>query len=330
MANTFLRKSSRGIGNVATAVGNYTVAANLGAVVLGLSVSNTTSTEVYANISINNGADDFYLVKYAPIPDGSTLIVVGGDQKVILQPGDSIKVESTAANSLDSMMSIMETNSIGFTADPIGGIPTITANVSSVNEGNTVAFSVSNITANAFAYANGIYYWTTNSISGTITAADFVGSANTGSFTITNGSGTISRTVLADVTTEGTEIFTISVRENSTGGNIIATSANVTIVDTSLTDPNITVNNWEIGLAGGSNYIVQITCPNNTSPPFTTLAARLAGSQMILLDDGNNGGNITVTCPNAPTTLSMLNRVTFSGVTGYAGVNRTGTQITLL
>lgn len=118
MANTFLRKSSRGIGNVATAVGNYTVDANLGAVVLGLSVSNTTSTEVYANISINNGADDFYLVKYAPIPDGSTLVVVGGDQKVILQPGDSIKVESTADNSLDSMMSIMETNSIGFTVDP--------------------------------------------------------------------------------------------------------------------------------------------------------------------------------------------------------------------
>lgn len=236
MANTFLRKVSNGIGNVVTAVGSYTVAANTGAVVIGLTVANTSNVEVLANVSIYNGINDYYLVNLAPIPAEGSLVLIGGDQKAVLQANDSIRVSSTVNNSVDVIMTLLETNSIGMTIDPIGAGPvTITANVSSVDEGNTVAFSVSNITANAFAYANGTYYWTTNSISGTITAADFADTANTGSFTVTDGSGTISRTISADSTTEGTEIFTISVREGSTSGNIIITSANVTIADTSET-----------------------------------------------------------------------------------------------
>jgi hypothetical protein len=250
MANTFLRKISRNIGNTAVTVGDYTVGANIGAVVVGLGISNTIASQVHANVSINNGTDDFYLVKSAPIFDSSTLILVGNEQKIVLQTGDSIKVTSSDSSSLDVVMTIMETDGVGITGDPINAGPvTITANVSSVNEGNTVAFSISNITANAFAYGNGTYYWSTNSISGNITAADFVGVSNTGSFTVTNGSGTILRTISADVTTEGTEIFTISVREGSTSGNIIATSANVTIADTSIEPPIVpgvfqtTINN---------------------------------------------------------------------------------------
>lgn len=235
MANTFLRKTSRNVGNIATAVGGYTVGANIGAVVVGLSLSNTTGSQIRANVAINNGSNDFYLVKDAPILDSSTLVLVGNEQKVVLQTGDSIKVTSSDDSSIDVLMTVMETDGAGISLDPIGASPvTITANVSSVDEGNTVAFSVSNITANAFAYANGTYYWTTNSVSGTVVAADFVGSANTGSFTVTNGSGSISRTISADVSTEGTEIFTISVREGSTTGTVIVTSGNITIADTSI------------------------------------------------------------------------------------------------
>lgn len=235
MANTFLRKTSRGIGNTAVTVGNYTVTSNLGAIVVGLSISNITGDEVGADVIINNGNNDYYVLKDAPIPNGSTLIAAGKDQKIVLQSGDSVKVRSTDDTSIDVVMSIMETDSAGLTDDPLSGPVVITANVSSVNEGNTVAFSVSNVLANEFEYANGTYYWTTNSISGTIAAGDFADTANTGSFTLTNGSGTISRTITADANTEGTEIFTISVREGSTGGNVIATSANVTIADTSET-----------------------------------------------------------------------------------------------
>lgn len=107
--------------------------------------------------------------------------------------------------------------------------------------------------------------------------------------------------------------------------------ANTTILDITDVIPQpttITVTDWEIGF-NGVNYIVQITCPDSTGEPYNTLAARSANSTMILLDDGDNGGNITVTCPNAPSVQSFFNRVIFSEVTGYTGVNRTGTSITL-
>jgi hypothetical protein len=36
------------------------------------------------------------------------LVVVGGDQKIVLNTSDSIKVKSDTASSLDAIMSIME------------------------------------------------------------------------------------------------------------------------------------------------------------------------------------------------------------------------------
>ena len=91
----------------------------------------------------------------------------------------------------------------------------------------------------------------------------------------------------------------------------------------------LTVNNWELGRVSVDAF-VQIACPNNSGPPYTTLAARTAGSQMILLPQ-----NITVTCPTAPTAFAGLNRVTFNGITGAGipagtGSLGTGTQIQLL
>lgn len=92
----------------------------------------------------------------------------------------------------------------------------------------------------------------------------------------------------------------------------------------------ITVNSWELGRVGSDPAFLQITCPNNTGPEYTTLATRAPGSQITLLPQ-----NITVTCPNAPSTLSFLNRVTFTGLTGAgipggSGTLATGTQLTLL
>jgi len=120
MANTFLRKVSRNVGNTAVTVGSYTVGANIGAVVVGLSVSNTTGSEVRANVVINNGSNDYYLVKSAPILDSSTLILVGNEQKIVLQTGDSVKVTSSDGPSLDVLMTVMETEGVGITVDSVG------------------------------------------------------------------------------------------------------------------------------------------------------------------------------------------------------------------
>lgn len=311
MASTFVRKVSNNIGNVATTVGSYTVAANTGAVVIGLTVANTSNVEVAANVSIYNGITDYYLVKLAPIPAEGSLVLIGGDQKAVLQATDSIRVSSTVNNSVDVIMTLLETDSIGMTIDPIGAGPvTITANVSSVDEGNTVAFSVSNITANAFAYGNGTYYWTTNSVTGTITAADFADSANTGSFTVTNGSGTISRTISADITTEGTEIFTISVREGSTSGTVIVTSGNITIADTSFKTYSISANVSSVNEGNTVGFSVTTTnVSDNTILYWTTIGNVVAGD----FTDNITSGNTTIISNSATITRTISADITTEG-----------------
>lgn len=108
MANTFYRKLSRNIGNVATAVGSYTVASNTKAVVVGLTVCNTSGATVAVDITVNDGSNDYYIVKAAPISAGGALVPIGGDQKIILSTSDSIKVRSDSTSSVDAILSIME------------------------------------------------------------------------------------------------------------------------------------------------------------------------------------------------------------------------------
>jgi hypothetical protein len=98
---------------------------------------------------------------------------------------------------------------------------TITPEANSVNEGASLEFTVGGT-----GIANGNYYWTvTNS-------GDF-GTAS-GSFSITSNTGSFSVTPTEDVTTEGAETFTVSVRSVSITGTVLATSESVTITDTSL------------------------------------------------------------------------------------------------
>lgn len=108
MANTFKRKLSNDVGNTATQIGSYTVGGSTTTVVIGLTVTNTTSSALTANVYINDGVANTSLVTNGPISAGSSLIVVGGDQKVVLESGDSVYVQSSAASSLDAVMSIME------------------------------------------------------------------------------------------------------------------------------------------------------------------------------------------------------------------------------
>ncbi len=110
MANTFKRKLSRAIGTTATQVGTYTVGAGNTAVVIGLTVTNTSGSAISANVFLNDGVANTSILTTAPISSGSSLVVVGGDQKVVLETGDSIYVQSSAASSVDVVMSIMEIN----------------------------------------------------------------------------------------------------------------------------------------------------------------------------------------------------------------------------
>lgn len=121
----------------------------------------------------------------------------------------------------------------------------IAPNVTSVNEGGSVTFTVT--TTNV---TNGTtLYWVTNGGVG-LAASDFSGGSLTGQVTITNNTATIVRTLVNDTTTEGSETFSLALKTVSTSGPTVATSATVTIGDTSTTP--VTTYNIGVALNAGS------------------------------------------------------------------------------
>ena len=97
MANVFLRKTERNIGTSLTQIDSYTVGGSTKTTVIGLSVSNTTSSAVDVDATLNDGSNDFYIVKNCPVPSGSTVVLIGGDQKLVMELSGMSPVTKAAA-----------------------------------------------------------------------------------------------------------------------------------------------------------------------------------------------------------------------------------------
>ena len=108
MANTFKRFTQREIGNTLTQIDSYAVGSGAVATVIGLTCSNTSGDAVDVDVTLNDGTNDFYIVKNCPLPSGSTVILIGGDQKVVLDEKDLVQVKSNTATSADVVMSMLD------------------------------------------------------------------------------------------------------------------------------------------------------------------------------------------------------------------------------
>jgi hypothetical protein len=108
MANTFTRKLSQNVGASPDIIGNYTVPAATTTIVIGLTCTNTTGSAITANVFLGNATANTYIVANAPISSGASLIPIGGDQKIVMITGDKMYVQSSAATSIDAILSIME------------------------------------------------------------------------------------------------------------------------------------------------------------------------------------------------------------------------------
>jgi hypothetical protein len=84
------------------------VAASTTTIVIGLTCTNTTGSAITANVFLANATANTYIVANAPISSGASLIPIGGDQKIVMITGDKIYVQSSAATSIDAILSIME------------------------------------------------------------------------------------------------------------------------------------------------------------------------------------------------------------------------------
>lgn len=110
MANTFKVKTFGGGSTAAnTAMTVYTAPASTQTTIIGLTVANISGNQIAVDVQLeNNDGDNVYLVKDAPVPVGGSFVPVGGDQKVVMEASDIIKVTSDTANSADVTLSILE------------------------------------------------------------------------------------------------------------------------------------------------------------------------------------------------------------------------------
>ena len=115
MANAFkLKTKAGGAVDANTDQTVYTCPASTETTIIGMSIANITTSQVTVDVKLESDTADtetnanVFLIKDAPIPVGGTLVPIGGDQKIVLQATDVLKVQSDTANSIDTTLSILE------------------------------------------------------------------------------------------------------------------------------------------------------------------------------------------------------------------------------
>ena len=76
--------------------------------IVGIRCANTTSSSIYVDAYITNSSVDYYLLKEASIPAGSSLEIISSGSKVVVASGDSLKVKSDTATSMDCIVSTVD------------------------------------------------------------------------------------------------------------------------------------------------------------------------------------------------------------------------------
>ena len=76
--------------------------------IIGMTVANTTSAVISVDVRILNGSTPTVIVEAAPVPTGGSLVVIGGDQKLVLVEDDIVQVKSNTATSCDVIMSMLD------------------------------------------------------------------------------------------------------------------------------------------------------------------------------------------------------------------------------
>ena len=104
MAQNFRRYTSNDVGTSAATI----FTADSYDTIVGISLANVTASAINVSVYINDGVNDIYLVKDAPIVQGSTMQVLDGGAKYVVQSGDALKVVSDTASSVDVWVSTVD------------------------------------------------------------------------------------------------------------------------------------------------------------------------------------------------------------------------------
>jgi hypothetical protein len=164
----------------------------------------------------------------------------------------------------------------------------ISANVATVNEGASVAFT---ITTTGYP-DNFPFYWRTTDGATTVSAADFTDTINTGNFTIRNGQAVVTRSLAADFTPEGPETIVFEV---ATGGirEKALLGSTVIVNDTSL--PLVTISaNKNPSTPLNEGEAIEFTLHTQAPIANRTFYWENTGTTVLSdFDEGKNSGTIT-------------------------------------
>jgi len=88
-----------------------TVSSSTTHTIIGFSLSNIHANNIAVTATLTkSGGATVNMIKSATVASGGALIIVGGDQKVVLEQGDTISVSSDTATSTDSVMSYLSSS----------------------------------------------------------------------------------------------------------------------------------------------------------------------------------------------------------------------------
>jgi hypothetical protein len=109
MANAFKSVTAQNVGTAQVSV--YECPAATSTTMIGMTIANTATSQILVDVQMkdaSNSDTQIYLVKDAPIPVGSSLVVLGGDQKVVFEVSDSMNITSDTTTSADVVLSFLE------------------------------------------------------------------------------------------------------------------------------------------------------------------------------------------------------------------------------
>ena len=104
MAQDFERYIQRNVGTSAATVHT----SNSEDAIISIRCANTTTSTISVDVFINDGSNDYYLIKNAPIVSGGSLELIDGGSKIVMQNNDILKAKSDTASSLDVWASFVD------------------------------------------------------------------------------------------------------------------------------------------------------------------------------------------------------------------------------
>lgn len=108
MANVFKNSITGSIGTSNTIV--YSVPSATTTTIIGINVANVATQNISVSVRLTDtsATKTVYLVKDVLITQGSSVVLVGGEQKIVMEATDTLAVVSSVASSADVIISALE------------------------------------------------------------------------------------------------------------------------------------------------------------------------------------------------------------------------------